>query len=69
MMSKRSFASPTTADLARLKAPAGTVVSVEGDLEARYRAAGWTDVDAPVEQQDEAAPEKPQRKRRTISKE
>jgi hypothetical protein len=45
------------------------VVSVEGDLEARYRAAGWTDVDAPVEQQDEAAPEKPQRKRRSNPKE
>jgi len=45
--------------LARLIHPtAGTVVTVEGDLEGRYRAAGWGDADAPA-QQVEAPSEKP----------
>lgn len=33
-------------------------MSLEGDLEARYRTAGWADADAPAEQ-DEAPSEKP----------
>jgi hypothetical protein len=45
--------------LARLVNPsAGTVVEVGASLESRYRAAGWTDVDASVEQV-EAPSEKP----------
>jgi hypothetical protein len=45
--------------LARLIHPtAGTVVRLEGDLEAFYRAGGWADADAPA-QQDEAPSEKP----------
>lgn len=56
--------------MARLRnASTGTVVSVEGDLADRYRAAGWVDADAAPVEQDEAAPEKPQRKRRSNSKE
>lgn len=47
--------------MARLTNPAtGTVVSIEGDLEARYRAAGWTDAES--DQQETATPEKPRRR-------
>ena len=42
-------------------------MEVSGDLEARYRALGYTDADAPVEQQDEAASEKPRRRTRKKS--
>lgn len=39
-------------------------MSLEGDLEARYRSAGWSDTES--DQQDEAPSEKPQpAKRRT----
>ena len=41
-----------------LHATSGTVVTVGDSLAARYRAAGWTDADAPVEQV-EAPSEKP----------
>lgn len=46
--------------MTRLTLPAvGTVVELEGDLEDRYRAAGWVDVPA----QRAAAPEKPKTRR------
>lgn len=48
--------------MSRLTLPAvGTVVRVEGDLEASYRAAGWVDVESA--QQEAASPEQPQRRR------
>jgi len=46
--------------LARLIHPtAGTVVTVEGNLEDRYRAAGWSEEG----QQEEATSEKPKTRR------
>lgn len=58
--------------LARLQNPVtGTVVSVEGDLEERYRARGWSEPDtqtreplaAPEEPVDAPPPEKPATRR------
>lgn len=46
--------------MTRLTLPAvGTVVDIEGDLEARYRAAGWVEVST----RQVAEPEKPKRGR------
>lgn len=46
---------------------AGTVVTLEGDLEERYRAAGWVDADASA-QQEEATTEKPKPETRRARK-
>jgi colicin import membrane protein len=41
--------------MARLQHPAaGTIVTVEGDLEERYRAAGWADPDERTDEEREA---------------
>ena len=46
--------------MTRLQHPVvGTVVTLEGDLEESYRAAGWVDADST--EQDTASPEKPKR--------
>jgi hypothetical protein len=51
--------------MARLVNPdSGTVVGVEGDLEAHYRALGWADADAPARSTVAAAPEKSDAPRR-----
>jgi len=42
----------------------GTVVHVEGDLDALYRSRGWRDADAPAEPV-EVPPEKPRTRRRS----
>lgn len=41
---------------------AGTVVHVEGDLEAQYRAAGWVDADSVEVETPKRKPGRPKKK-------